>query len=84
MGGICFDGGVFKKYHWIGGAALPMPPLWETLSMVSLTPDSELYNFITSWEMIAAPQSFVQGSFSIKSWKLWYKNKGEFFTSAPL
>ena len=48
---------------------------------MSLTPDSELYNFTTSWELITT-QNFVQGSFSIKSLKL---KQGRFFGfSSPL
>ena len=53
--------------------------------MTSLTTDSELYNFIASWELTKTPQHFVQGSFSIKSLKLklWHKNRGEFLASGP-
>ena len=53
--------------------------------MMSFTQDSEVYNFITSWELITTPQNFVQGSFSIKSLKLWHKTRGDFFgLSSPL
>ena len=58
--------------------------LYIFAGIMSLTPDSELYNFITSWELITTPQNFVQGSFSIKSLKLWHQNRGDFLASGPL
>ena len=55
-------------------------------SLVSrhLTLDSKLCNFITLWELIKAPQNFVQGTFSIKSLKICHKNRGEFLVSSLL
>ena len=44
--------------------------LYIFAGIMSLTPDSELYNFITLGELIITPQNFVEGSFSIKSLKL--------------
>ena len=44
--------------------------LYIFAGIMSLTPDSELYNFITLGELITTPQNFVEGSFSIKSLKL--------------
>ena len=53
--------------------------------MTSLTPDLELYNFITSWELIKTAQNFVQGSFSIKSLKLTLSTGvAEYFSIKPL
>ena len=48
------------------------------------TPDSEIYNFITSSELITTPQHFVQGSLPIKSLKLQHKNRGDLLASASL
>ena len=55
-----------------------------TEGMTPLMPDSEICNFITSWVRTKTPQNFAQGSFSVKSLKLWNKNRGEFMTSGPL
>ena len=49
----------------------------------SLTLDSKLCNFITSWELIKTPQNFLQDSFSIKSLKLCYKNGVSFWPQGP-
>ena len=57
---------------------------FKCTSMTSLPPDSELCNFITFGELMKAPQNFAQGSFSIKSLKIFHKNRGEFLASGPL
>ena len=40
------------------------------VGMTSFLPDSKLWNFFTSGELIKSPQNFVQGSFFIKSLRL--------------
>ena len=51
--------------------------------MTSFTLNAKLCNFITSWNLIKAPQNFVQRSFSIQLTKIWYKNRGELWPQFP-
>ena len=47
--------------------------------MTSLTPNSKLWKFLTSWKLIKTPYNFVQGSWSIKLTKVYHKNRSEAF-----
>ena len=49
---------------------------------VTYTACKTLY-FITSWNLIKSPQSFVQRSFSIQLTKIWHKNRDEVLASIP-
>ena len=52
--------------------------------VASLTLDSELCNFITLRERMKTTPNFLQGSFPIKSLKLYHKNRISFLASSPV